>query len=49
MAYVGLEGDPRVIPICLWPDPDQIVMATVPKAANVSALVADDTNSPQAQ
>lgn len=41
MAYIGLDGDPRVIPIGFWPDGDQIVMATVPKAAKVAALRAN--------
>jgi hypothetical protein len=41
MAYVGLDGDPRVIPIGFWPEGDQIVMATVPKAAKVAALQAN--------
>jgi hypothetical protein len=37
-AYVGLDGDPRVIPIGFWVEGDQIVIATVPKAAKVAAL-----------
>jgi hypothetical protein len=41
MAYIGLDGDPRVIPIGFWPEGDQIVMATVPKAAKVAALRAN--------
>lgn len=41
MAYVGLDGDPRVVPIGFWPEGDQIVMATVPKAAKVAALRAN--------
>lgn len=38
MAYVGLDGDPRVIPIGFWTEGDRIVMATAPKAAKVAAL-----------
>ena len=38
MAYVGLDGDPRVIPIGFWIEGSRIVMATVPKSAKVAAL-----------
>ncbi len=38
MAYNGLDGDPRVIPIGFWTDDERILMATVPKAAKVAAL-----------
>ena len=38
MAYDGLDGDPRVIPIGFWTEGEQILMATVPKAAKVAAL-----------
>jgi hypothetical protein len=38
MAYTGLDGDPRAIPIGFWCEGEQIVMATVPKAAKVAAL-----------
>jgi hypothetical protein len=38
MAYVGLDGDPRVIPIGFWTEGGRIVMATVPKSAKVAAL-----------
>ena len=38
MAYDGLDGDPRVIPIGFWVEGEQIMMATVPKAAKVAAL-----------
>ncbi len=38
MAYNGLDGDPRVIPIGFWTDDGRILMATVPKAAKVAAL-----------
>ena len=38
MAYEGLDGDPRVIPIGFWTEGARIVMATVPKSAKVAAL-----------
>jgi hypothetical protein len=38
MAYDGLDGDPRVIPIGFWTEGDRVVMATVPKSAKVAAL-----------
>jgi hypothetical protein len=38
MAYDGLDGDPRVIPIGFWTEGTRIVMATAPKAAKVAAL-----------
>lgn len=38
MAYVGLDGDPRVIPIGFWIEGARIVMATLPKSAKVAAL-----------
>jgi len=38
MAYNGLDGDPRVIPIGFWTEGQRIVMATVPKSAKVAAL-----------
>jgi len=38
MAYDGLDGDPRVIPIGFWTEGARIVMATVPKSAKVAAL-----------
>ena len=38
MAYIGLDGDPRVIPIGFWTEDERIVMATVPKSAKVAAL-----------
>ena len=38
MAYIGLDGDPRVIPIGFWTEGDRVAMATVPKAAKVAAL-----------
>jgi len=38
LAYNGLDGDPRVIPIGFWTEGEQILMATVPKSAKVAAL-----------
>jgi Pyridoxamine 5'-phosphate oxidase len=38
MAYNGIDGDPRVIPIGFWTEGERIAMATVPKSAKVAAL-----------
>src|SRR6476469_7715070 len=38
MAYNGLDGDPRVIPIGFWIEEERVLMATLPKAAKVAAL-----------
>ncbi len=38
MAYNGLDGDPRVIPIGFWRDGQRILMATAPKSAKVAAI-----------
>jgi len=38
LAYNGLDGAPRVIPIGFWTEGEQIVMATLPKSAKVAAL-----------
>jgi hypothetical protein len=38
LAYIGLDGDPRVIPIGFWTEGERVVMATLPKAAKVGAL-----------
>ena len=38
MAYEGLDGDPRVIPIGFWTEGARVVMATVPRSAKVAAL-----------
>ncbi|MCU1360044.1 MAG: pyridoxamine 5-phosphate oxidase-related FMN-binding protein [Ilumatobacteraceae bacterium] len=43
LAYNGLDGNPRVIPIGFWTDGQRLLMATVPKAAKVAAL----RNSPK--
>ena len=41
LAYTGLDGDPRVIPIGFWTEGERVVMATVPKSAKVAALRAN--------
>jgi hypothetical protein len=38
MAYVGVDGEPRAIPIGFWWTGDRLEMATAPKAAKVRAL-----------
>jgi Pyridoxamine 5'-phosphate oxidase len=38
MAYEGLDGGPRVIPIGFWTEEGRVVMATVPRSAKVAAL-----------
>jgi hypothetical protein len=38
LAYNGLDGDPRVIPIGFWTEGNQVLMATLPKSAKVAAL-----------
>jgi len=38
LAYEGLDGDPRVIPIGFWTKGARLMMATVPKSAKVAAL-----------
>jgi hypothetical protein len=38
LAYVGLDGDPRVVPIGFFWTGKQLLMFTVPKAAKVRAL-----------
>ena len=38
LAYNGLDGDPRVVPIGFWMDGARLAMATLPKAAKVAAL-----------
>jgi hypothetical protein len=38
MAYVGIDGAPRAIPIGYWWDGENVVMATVPTSAKVRAL-----------
>jgi hypothetical protein len=38
MAYVGVDGDPRVIPIAFLWDGERIVVCTIPTSAKVRAL-----------
>ncbi|NLG20899.1 MAG: pyridoxamine 5-phosphate oxidase [Actinomycetales bacterium] len=38
LAYDGLDGDPRVVPIGFWTEGDRVVMATTPNAPKVPAL-----------
>src|SRR3954470_21084309 len=38
LAYNGLDGDPRVIPIGFWTEGDRVLMATLPQSAKVAAL-----------
>ncbi|WP_066371088.1 pyridoxamine 5'-phosphate oxidase family protein [Herbidospora mongoliensis] len=38
LAYVGIDGAPRAIPIGFWWTGEHVVMATVPKSAKVRAL-----------
>lgn len=38
LAYTGLDGDPRVVPVGFWWDGCQLVICTVPTAAKVRAL-----------
>ncbi|GAB2666789.1 pyridoxamine 5'-phosphate oxidase family protein [Kribbella swartbergensis] len=38
LAYNGLDGDPRVIPIGFWTEGEHLAMATVPTSAKVAAL-----------
>lgn len=38
MAYNGVDGAPRAIPIGFWTEGERIVMASAPKSAKVAAL-----------
>ncbi len=38
LAYNGVDGNPRAIPIGFWMDGERIAMGTVPKAAKVAAI-----------
>jgi pyridoxamine 5'-phosphate oxidase-like protein len=38
MAYIGVDGDPRAIPIGFWTEGERIVMATASRSAKVAAL-----------
>jgi Pyridoxamine 5'-phosphate oxidase len=40
-AYIGVDGDPRVVPVGFWWDGTRIVIATVPTSAKVKALRAN--------
>lgn len=41
LAYIGVDGAPRVIPIGFWTDGTKIVMATIPASPKVAALRAN--------
>ncbi|MEO8392445.1 MAG: pyridoxamine 5'-phosphate oxidase family protein [Chloroflexota bacterium] len=41
LAYTGLDGFPRVIPIGFWWDGTQFILATHPNAPKVRALIAN--------
>ena len=38
LAYIGLDGAPRVIPVGFWWTGEHMVMATVPASPKVQAL-----------
>ena len=38
LAYDGLDGAPRVIPMGFWTEGQRLLMGTVPKSAKVAAL-----------
>lgn len=38
LAYVGVDGEPRVVPVGFWWTGEHVVMATVPKSAKVKAI-----------
>ena len=38
LSYVGLDGDPRVVPTAFWWDGEAIVVATVVRSAKVAAI-----------
>jgi hypothetical protein len=38
LAYIGIDGDPRVIPIAFLWDGARLIVCTVPKSAKVPAL-----------
>ncbi len=38
LAYNGVDGNPRAIPIGFWMDGQRIAMGTVPKAAKVASI-----------
>ena len=38
LSYIGLDGDPRVVPVGFWWNGEAIVIATVVRSAKVAAL-----------
>ncbi|TQM35089.1 pyridoxamine 5'-phosphate oxidase family protein [Pseudonocardia cypriaca] len=38
LAYTGVDGDPRVVPVSFWWDGAQLLVFTIPNAAKVPAL-----------
>lgn len=38
LSYIGVDGDPRVIPIAFWWNGSQVIVCTAPAAAKVRAL-----------
>ena len=38
LSYIGLDGDPRVVPVGFWWTGDRVVVATVVRSAKVAAL-----------
>jgi hypothetical protein len=38
LSYIGVDGDPRVVPTAFWWTGETVVLATVVKAAEVAAL-----------
>lgn len=38
LSYIGVDGDPRVIPTAFWWNGESIVLATVVKSAKVAAI-----------
>src|SRR3954453_23450292 len=38
LAYDGLDGGPRVVPIGFWTENERVLMATVPRSPKVAAL-----------
>ncbi|WP_018334790.1 pyridoxamine 5'-phosphate oxidase family protein [Actinomycetospora chiangmaiensis] len=40
LSYVGLDGDPRVVPTAFWWNGTSVVITTVPRSAKVAAITA---------
>jgi hypothetical protein len=38
LSYVGLDGDPRVVPVAFWWTGEEVVIATVVRSAKVAAI-----------